>query len=210
MLIRKEVYEIKNIRLLIGITVCVLFFVFNTPFIVFAEMIQSMSDVIPPDPNYEKQVATGKELKQTHYSIYSPLSLIEAVSTGIIQNYWNKTENYEALAEYIRMNYDGLKDSVALLMDGCRIEVNISKYQNDMTSCSGANDVLVMLIHLGYLGYDVDTREVFIPNKEILDEFKNSTESKEWVDTFVSIKKSQELLNATWECNEGSRCNAGT
>ena len=161
-----------------------------------------VSDVIPPDPNYEKQVATGKELKQTHYSIYSPLSLIEAVSTGIIQNYWNKTENYEALAEYIRMNYDGLKDSVALLMDGCRIEVNISKYQNDMTSCSGANDVLVMLIHLGYLGYDVDTREVFIPNKEILDEFKNSTESKEWVDTFVSFKKSQELLNATWECNE--------
>ena len=135
-------------------------------------------------------------------SIYSPLSVVKALSTGIIQNYWNKTENYETLAEYIRMNYDGLKDSVALLMDGGRLKVNINKYQNDMTSFSGSNDVLVMLIHLGYLGYDMETKEVFIPNREILDEFKNSTESEEWIDTFTSFKKSQKLLNATWEGNE--------
>ena len=49
--------------------------------------------------------------------------MVKALSTGIIQNYWNKTENYETLAEYIRMNYDGLKDSVALLMDGGKISV---------------------------------------------------------------------------------------
>ncbi len=39
-------------------------------------------------------------------SIYSPLSVTNAMASGVIQNYWNKTENYEALAEYIRMNYD--------------------------------------------------------------------------------------------------------
>ena len=139
------------------------------------------------------------EYEDKTLSIYSPLSVVEALSTGIIQNYWNKTENYETLAEYIRMNYDGLKDSVALLMDGGRLKVNINKYQNDMTSFNGGNDVLVMLIHLGYLGYDADTKEVFIPNNELLDEFKNSTESEEWVDTFTSFKKSQKLLNATWE-----------
>ena len=142
------------------------------------------------------------EYEENDISIYSPLSVVKAISTGIIQNYWNKTENYEALAEYIRMNLDGLKDAVALLMDGGRVEVNISKYQNDMTSFNGSNDVLVMLIHLGYLGYDMDTKEVFIPNNEILDEFKNSTESEEWIDTFTSFKKSQKLLDATWEGNE--------
>lgn len=135
-------------------------------------------------------------------SIYSPLSVVRAISTGIIQNYWNKTETYEALAEYIRMNYDGLKDEVALLMDGGRVKVNISKYQNDMTSFGSSNDVLVMLIHLGYLGYDVDTKEVFIPNCELMDEFKNSTDSSEWVETFDSFRKSRELLKATWECRE--------
>ena len=142
------------------------------------------------------------EYDDVEISIYSPLSVVKAISTGIIQNYWNKTETYVALSEYIKMNLDGLKDSVALLMDGGRVKVNISKYQNDMTSFHGSNDVLVMLIHLGYLGYDVDNKEVFIPNNEILDEFKTSTESEEWIDTFKSFKKSQELLKATWNCDE--------
>lgn len=161
-----------------------------------------VTDIIPPDPNYAIQKATGKELKPKHYSIYSPLSVVKAISTGTIQNYWNKTETYEALSEYIRMDFDGLKESVALLMDGGRLKVNISKYQNDMTSFGSSNDVLVMLIHLGYLGYDTETREVFIPNREILDEFRNSTESAEWIETFTSFKKSQKLLDATWDCNE--------
>ena len=161
-----------------------------------------VSDIIPPDRNYEIQKSTGKELEQKHYSIYSPLSVVEAVSTGIIQNYWNNTESYEALAEYIRMNFDGLKDAVALLMDGGSVSVDLSSYQNDMTSFHGRDDVLTMLIHLGYLGYDIDTGKVFIPNKEIRDEFKTSTKSEEWVDTFTSFKKSQKLLQATWDCEE--------
>jgi len=161
-----------------------------------------VTDVIPPDPNYRIQKATGTPLKQKHYSIYSPLSVIKAVSTGVIQNYWNKTENYEALAEYIRMDFDGLKDTVALLMDGSRATVDISTYQNDMTSFHSKDDVLTMLIHLGYLGYDVDTKEVFVPNNEILDEFKSSTKSEEWLGTFTSFKKSQELLKAVWGLDE--------
>ena len=160
-----------------------------------------VSDVIPPDPGYELQNATGKEREQTHYSIYSPLSVVEAVSTGIIQNYWNKTENYEALAEYIRMDYDGLKDAVALLMDGGRVQVDIATYQNDMTTFHSRDDVLTMLIHLGYLGYDLDHKEVFIPNNEILDEFKASTKSEEWSFAFKAFRRSGELLEATLDGN---------
>jgi len=160
-----------------------------------------VTDVIPPDPDYEMQ-RKGFEMKPEHYSIYSPLSVVKAVSTGVIQNYWNKTENYEALAEYIKMNLEGLKDSIALLMDGGRIKINTLKYQNDMTSFQGRDDVLTMLIHLGYLGYDIESKEVFIPNREILDEFGNSTEGDCWVDTFKSFKMSQEMLKATWDCDE--------
>ena len=160
-----------------------------------------VTDVLSSDLNYEMQ-NTGIELKPVHYSIYSPLSVVKAVSTGIIQNYWNKTESYEALAEYIKMDFDGLKDAVALLMDGGRVMVDISSYQNDMTSFHGRDDVLTMLIHLGYLGYDIASREVFIPNNEILNEFKTSTKFDEWIDTFKSFKKSQEVLKATWDCDE--------
>ena len=161
-----------------------------------------VSDVVPPDRNYEIQERTGEELKPKHYSIYSPLSVVKAVSTGHIMNYWNKTETYEALAEYIRMDYDGLKEAVALLMDGGRVQVDTSTYQNDMSTFHGRDDILSLLINLGYLSYDLETKEVFIPNREILDEFKASTKSEEWVGTFQSFSKSQALLQATWECNE--------
>ncbi|MBQ7564991.1 MAG: AAA family ATPase [Lachnospiraceae bacterium] len=160
-----------------------------------------VSDVIPPDEGYALLKSTGEGPKAKHYSIYSPLSVVEAVSSGQIMNYWNKTENYEALAEYIRMDYDGLKEAVALLMDGGSVETDISTYQNDMTSFHNRDDVLTMLIHLGYLRYDLETGTVVIPNNEIKDEFKTSTRSEEWVETFRSFKKSQELLAATWEEN---------
>lgn len=157
-----------------------------------------VSDIIPPDPDHREQIASGKPLKSVRYSLYSPLSVVEAMITGSIRNYWNKTETYEALAEYIRMNYDGLKESVALLMDGGKFAIDTSTYQNDMTTFTCRDDVLSLLVHLGYLGYDDETSEVFIPNKEILDEFRTSTRSSEWIDTFESFRISQELLKATW------------
>ena len=57
--------------------------------------------------------------------------------------------------------------------------------------------MLSLLVHLGYLGFDDTQSEVFIPNREILDEFKTSTKGKEWVSTFKTFENSMELLKAT-------------
>ena len=135
-------------------------------------------------------------------SVYSPLSVVNAMHTGIIENYWNKTETYEALAEYIRMDFDGLREVVAVLMDGGRCKVDIGTYQNDMSSFAYRDDILTMLIHLGYLCYDPDTSEVYIPNKEVQDEFKTSTKDREWQKVFREYRLSQELLEATWAGDE--------
>jgi hypothetical protein len=160
-----------------------------------------VSDIIPPDPNYQELKATGKSPEGTRYCLYSPLSVVEAVSTGVIKDYWNKTETYEALSDYIIKDYDGLKEAVTLLMDGARIHIDTSTYQNDMTTFTGKDDVLSLLIHLGYLGYDDVAGEIYIPNKEILDEFKTSTKGSEWVESFKAFDISQELLEATWAKN---------
>ena len=135
-----------------------------------------ISDRIPTE---ERDAYRKGEYEGYKVSIYSPLSVVESMTTGQIKNYWNKTETYEALAEYIRKDYDGLKDAVALLMDGGRLKIDTSTYQNDMTTFHGRDDVLSLLIHLGYLGYDDETSKVFIPNREILDEFKTSTKGNE-------------------------------
>ena len=155
-----------------------------------------VSDTIPLDKR--------EEFREGKYSghktaLYSPLSVVEAMLNGDIKNYWNKTETYEALAEYIKKDYDGLQEAVTLLMDGAKIRIDTSTYQNDMTTFYGRDDVLSLLVHLGYLGYDDETGEVYIPNKEILDEFRSSTKSSEWTSRFRSLEISQELLQATWE-----------
>ena len=89
--------------------------------------------------------------------------------------------------------------AVAILMDGGRVKADTSTYQNDMTSFQGKDDILSLLIHLGYLGFDNERDEVFIPNREIMDEFRTSTKGSEWVDTFELFELSRKLLKATWE-----------
>lgn len=53
------------------------------------------------------------------------------------------------------------------MLGGKRCRVDIGSFQNDMTSMKSRDDVLTLLVHLGYLGYDADNKEVYIPNEEI-------------------------------------------
>ena len=136
------------------------------------------------------------------YHLYAPLSVVNAMTYGQIKNYWNNTETYEALAEYIRMDFDGLKETVARLMEGEHLPVKLGTYQNDMTSMSCRDDVLALLIHLGYLGYDQANGEVFIPNHEIHDVFETSMQTPEWSSTMRALRNSQKLLDAVWGGDE--------
>lgn len=98
-------------------------------------------------------------------------------------------------------DFDGQKEDVAILMDGGRVPVDITGYQNDMTTFHSKDDILTMFIHLGYLGYQRETKEVFIPNKEVLDVFRSSTKNREWTVTFRALQNSRKLLEATWNCD---------
>lgn len=80
---------------------------------------------------------TGRPLKAARYRLYNPLSVGGAMITGMIKDYWNQTETFEALAEYIRREEDGLKDAVALLVDGSWLSIDTTAYQNDMTTFHG-------------------------------------------------------------------------
>lgn len=118
---------------------------------------------------------------------------------GSFRDYWNQTESYEALKIYVDMNFDGLKDKLTVLMAGGTVEIDPGHFQNDMVSLQTADDVLTLLIHLGYLGYDEPGKSVFIPNHEIQMEFARALEGGEWNDLQETIRRSMELLKATWQ-----------
>ena len=133
--------------------------------------------------------------------VYNPRSVVSAMLSGSFDSYWNQTETFEALREYIAMNYAGLKDMVIELLAGKSKKINTSKFTNDMTTFSSADDVLTLLIHLGYLGYDFTTQEVFIPNSEVASEFCNAVENMRWEVVVKALKQSDQLLKNTWSKN---------
>ena len=100
------------------------------------------------------------------------------------------------------MNYDGLKDDIIRMLSGEHVYVNTLKFQNDMRIVRSRNDVLTVLIHLGYLAYDGNAQECYIPNKEVADEMNNAIKATSWHLLAESIQNSRALLKATIDGNE--------
>ncbi len=136
-------------------------------------------------------------------SIYSPRSVVASMLSGICDSYWNQTESFEALREYIDLNFDGLKDAVLRMMAGETVSVNTGSFGNDMTTFHNRDDVLTLLIHLGYLGYDFSHKSVFIPNNEIRGEYVNAVSVSQWGEVSIALKNSSELLHALWNKDTG-------
>ena len=109
--------------------------------------------------------------------IYSPKSVIDAVKRKRIGNYWTQSETYESLKLYIEMNFDGLKESIVQMLGGAHIKVDVETFQNDMREIKSRDNVLTLLIHLGYLAYDFDSSSVYIPNEEVRREFVRTVTS---------------------------------
>ena len=135
-------------------------------------------------------------------SIYNPKSVVESILRNNFGNYWTSTETYEALKVYIEMNFDGLKDTIIELLAGQKAVIDTTTFTNDMVTFNTKDDVLTLLIHLGYLTYNSDTKEVSIPNYEISEQFASTIRVMGWSEVANSIKNSDELLKATLACDE--------
>jgi hypothetical protein len=130
--------------------------------------------------------------------IYNPKSVVDVMRRKRIRSYWTGTETYEALKVYIDRNYDGLKESVIKMLGNGQCEINTRKFQNDMTTFKSKDDVLTLLIHLGYLAYDETKGKTFIPNQEIAQEFLNAVDEPGWEGLTKALNRSDELLKSTW------------
>ncbi len=134
--------------------------------------------------------------------VYNPQSVVLACSRKIFSNYWTKTESFEALKVFIQLDMDGLRQSVIKMIAGEKVKVNTEKFENDMVTFKSADDVITLLIHLGYLTYSKKNSVAWIPNKEVQQEFINCIEDGGWEEVMNAVRKSDELLNATVNCDE--------
>ena len=107
-------------------------------------------------------------------NMFNPTAVMTALYNQYCDCYWSNTGTYETVAHYIKMNYDGLKDDVIRLLAGESCFVDTASFQNDLNIVRSKDDVLTLLIHLGYLSYDRDSGTCKIPNREVATEFKNA------------------------------------
>lgn len=108
-------------------------------------------------------------------AIYNPYAIVQTVKNGKYGVYWVETETYESLKRHIEIDLDGLKQAIATMLSGEPYSVDIRTFQNDLMSMKSRDDILTLLVHLGYLTYERSTKSVCIPNEEIRQEFIRAT-----------------------------------
>lgn len=133
--------------------------------------------------------------------VYNPKSIVDAVTAHEYMSYWSNTETYEALKIYIDLDMDGLKESIVSMLTGAECVIDTGSFQNDMTTFQSRDDVLTLLIHLGYLAYDAQTRTVFIPNEEVRQEFIRAIKNGRHTELARMIQVSDQLLRDTINMN---------
>ena len=134
--------------------------------------------------------------------IYNPKSVVEAMQCSDFESYWTSTETYEALKIYIDMDFNGLRSDIVRMLGGGRVKVDTNSFQNDMHNLKIKDDTLTLLIHLGYLAYNPETKEVFIPNKEIIEEFERAMRINNWEAVIKVTQASDKLLEDTLQGRE--------
>ena len=137
-------------------------------------------------------------------SVFNPNSVIQAVYSGECDSYWASTAAYDNVNQYIKMNFDGLKDDVIKMLAGGRCKVNTTSFLNDMAIINNKDDVFTVLIHLGYLAFDKQNKECYIPNKEVGDEMVNAVNTSDWTRVSAALEASERLLQATLDGDEAA------
>lgn len=142
----------------------------------------------------------GYLLDGTH--MYNPNSVVQAMMNRDVDSYWRNTSSFSSINTFINLNYEGLKDDVLSMLAGGRVLVDTQGFQNDMTMVASKDDALTALIHLGYLAYDYEAGEAYIPNYEVMVAFQQAIKSGEWKEIARSISRCDELLRDTINGNE--------
>ncbi len=148
-----------------------------------------------------KQWYDGYEFKDVG-AVYNPNSVMQAIDNDDFDSYWTETSAAEGLMEYISKPYNGMTKTIAELIGGVDVKVNTIGFANDLITFKGRDDVLTLMIHLGYLAYNSEIKTVHIPNEEIKLEFQKAVREVDHEATLKRLEESDQLFLDTLEMKE--------
>lgn len=127
---------------------------------------------------------------------------VQAIDNHDFDSYWTETSAAEGLLDYISRDYNGLTKTIAELIGGVDVKVCTTGFANDLTTFRGKDDILTLMVHLGYLAYDSVSKTVRIPNEEIKQEFQRSIREVKHPETIRRLTESDRLFADTIRKNQ--------
>lgn len=139
------------------------------------------------------------------YHMLNPKSVVTSIIKRNYRSYWSKTGAYEAVSNLIDDNFLGLKDDLIQLLSGGSLKlIDTSSFNNDVNAIETKDDAITYLVHLGYLSFNSETKEIFIPNQEVRLAISEAVRKSKKSGLSVLMAESKQLLQDTLngECDK--------
>ena len=130
-------------------------------------------------------------------SMFNPNSVMQAIDFRTYDSFWSKTASFMAIETYLHTDVDNVRTKIIEMMSGGTEVIEPASFRNDMKNIDTSDDVMTLLVHLGYLSYEPETQRVRIPNTEVAIEFKNAVSVAGWGELSKSVGASLRLLEDT-------------
>ena len=130
-------------------------------------------------------------------SMFNPFSVMQSILFRNYNSYWSKTASFMAIETYLHTDVDNVRTKIIEMMSGGTEVIEPASFRNDMKNIETSDDVMTLLVHLGYLSYEPETQRVRIPNTEVAIEFKNAVSVAGWGELSKSVSASLRLLEDT-------------
>lgn len=135
--------------------------------------------------------------------IYNPRSVVCALTDDELANYWTSSGPYDEIFYYIRNNIEAVREDLVLMIAGEGIEAEIQNYAAVSMSLNTKDEIYSAMVVYGLLTYE--DGKVFIPNREIMEQFKKLLMSKESLGYVYSLaNESEKMLKATLAGDTGT------
>lgn len=128
--------------------------------------------------------------------VYNPRSIVCALTNNQLRNYWTSSGPYDEIFYYIKDNIDEIRNDFVLMISGEHVEAKMQEYAATAKELNTKGQIYSAMVIYGLLTYE--DGEVFIPNKELMEQFNQLLLSNEHLGYVYRLaRESEKMLRAT-------------
>lgn len=128
--------------------------------------------------------------------LYNPRSVVLALTDNQLKNYWTSSGPYDELFYYIRHDVEHTRDDLVRMSAGEGVFANIRQFSAASMDIGSREQIYSAMVVYGLLTYK--DGKVFIPNKELMDQFNELMLSRDSLGYVYDLaRKSEQTLQAT-------------